>query len=658
MKTVDGERGKGAIASACAALGKKMRGGLAARIFSSYDTANKLLNDSAAAGIVRGLTEKKDGVLRRIRKRISRGFENSTIAKAFSYFADVLLGASVKAYGAFLFSFGAYTLLTYFMQAFVFDAAVAESTPLFAGAALCAAIPLLVSSQTLGVAIESGFLFGKSITDVFGARANRPGAEKARSVRFGLPVLCGVVCGAATYFVSPAKIVLSLFAAIAVWFVACCPEAGVVLLIFCVPFVSLAEAPSFVLGLMVAVTALSYLFKLIRGKRVFKFGIAELGVLAFLLLTLSGGITANGKADLYPALMHCAMISACFLAVNLIRTKKQLLACLRALVVSAAITSGAGILQYMAGQATSGMLDGSLFGGISGRADAFFGNPNVLAFYLIAAFPSVLALLFIKGKRKTRAFAFVASVLTFVCVILTWSRAAWVGMAFSVILFLLSISALTLAFLPCFAGGAALAALLLPGSFGARLSNFASRADTANAYRLKTWANVWQMLGDNAVCGIGAGNASFERVYSLYASAGTETLPHSHSLYMQLVLQFGILGVLLLGVAIFFSAQKCISFAVRKGADAEIRIIALASLSGMVALLATGVFDYTWYSYRVEFLFWALAGISSAAVDLGSAELQKEKACDAFENTSEFAEVLIPVCTRGEQAEDVCDKEE
>jgi hypothetical protein len=73
-------------------------------------------------------------------------------------------------------------------------------------------------------------------------------------------------------------------------------------------------------------------------------------------------------------------------------------------------------------------------------------------------------------------------------------------------------------------------------------------------------------------------------------------------------------------VLLFVVGRKCFSTSVNSGVSKDISVASRAAIAGAVALLAAGAFDYTWYNFRIFFIFWALLGIACAAVDLHEEE--------------------------------------
>ena len=157
--------------------------------------------------------------------------------------------------------------------------------------------------------------------------------------------------------------------------------------------------------------------------------------------------------------------------------------------------------------------------------------------------------------------------------------------------------------------------VLFPETIGLRIRNFLTMADSANNYRVSIWNSSWQLLADVFGGGIGMGEEAFKTAYIGYASGGTQYAMHSHSLYMQIAIQLGMIGLVLFLIFLFNAARKCCSSLAVNRSDTFLSSSTKAAMAGAFALLVSGIFDYTWYNYRVFFMFWALLGFACAAAN-------------------------------------------
>ena len=250
--------------------------------------------------------------------------------------------------------------------------------------------------------------------------------------------------------------------------------------------------------------------------------------------------------------------------------------------VSLLIVSAIGVGQYLFGAAEVRWVDASRFGDIGGRVTSIFSNPNILAVYLIFYFPfSLWATFTSENKGRTRVFYAVTTVFCALCILLTWSRGAWLGLFLQIVLFLLFYNRTTrflFRFLPFFL----LAIPLLPNNFKGRLLSIGDLGESSIRYRLQTWVGTLRMIGSYPF-GIGVGERAWRAIYPHYSVSGTKTVMHAHNIFLQMAAELGVIGfvlfLLLVGVSLWHALQSK-------------NMIALSCVAGVLVM---GLFDHLWY---------------------------------------------------------------
>ena len=127
-----------------------------------------------------------------------------------------------------------------------------------------------------------------------------------------------------------------------------------------------------------------------------------------------------------------------------------------------------------------------------------------------------------------------------VCMLLTYSRGCYLGLLLSVLVFLVL---LDWRFLIPAAVLLALSPLYVPDSIWQRLLSIGNMGDTSTSYRASIWIGTLRMLKDFWLCGVGPGENPFNSVYPVYALSAVDA-PHSHNLYLQLICDTGITGLI------------------------------------------------------------------------------------------------------------------
>ena len=174
----------------------------------------------------------------------------------------------------------------------------------------------------------------------------RPYPSAHRGIPFWLLLLPGLGLGALTVFVSPLRLTVTLAVVLIVSLALVSPEFGLVLLGIFYPLAALLPRPLVPILTVIGLSLLSYLLKLLLGKRRFTLAPTDLLLLLFaLLLLLSGvfstvGIQGGTVAGLAAALL---LIGGYFLAANLLATRRILLLFARGLVFGGALLAVCGI---------------------------------------------------------------------------------------------------------------------------------------------------------------------------------------------------------------------------------------------------------------------------------------------------------------------------
>lgn len=559
---------------------------------------------------------------RRIQRFFASRLESCVTISLTSRAIERLCSFPLQYYGNFGLFFGIYTIVVYYVKLFIPWLVASQTSHLWTGIIVAiTSIPLLFSRINLANSVKSSVIGRGIFKSTFGFSDEAFDNKKTTSRGKGNAMLfLGLLAGIATLFIHPLYIILAIFTVLIITLIACSPEIGVLLTIFVLPFLSLTDSPTIWLCLMVLVTAFFYVIKLIRGKRVFNLEILDLAIILFgILILLSSVFSAGGHASVYSAIVSVVLLLGYFLLVNLMKTEKWIKRCIFALITSSVIVSLIGIFEFLFGAESNNWLDQSFFGIIKTRVVSLFGNPNILSVFLVMVFPFILALS-IRAKEKSDKFLIRALIILFIlCITFTWSRAAWVAVIIGTLFFAMlctkksfRIFGVILIILP-------LIPILLPSSVIERFLSISNFADSSIAYRIYTWKGTLNAIKDYFFFGIGYGDSAFQAIYPSYAYSGIESTPHSHSLLLQVILCMGIIGFLMLSIAIFLNFQKSLEY-IKKEKSSASTVYVIAAVASIVSALIMGVFDYIWYNQRIFYLFWTIIAIGTAFVRVGNSE--------------------------------------
>jgi len=617
--------------------------GIFGRFFTSYspDTGN----------IAKRITGKRKffSKVDSVRRSVAKNIESSIVFGLYTSIVRYLLSVKLRVYGTAMVTFFMYAAAIGLFGYFTGDASgipVDFVLYILLGAA---AVPLTTSKSSLYNVLRRSPI-GKGILSFTGNRED--GYEpKAPCGRSNFAFLIGMVFGLAT-FVVPASSILELVFRM-VWMLAVIhsPEFGIVSICFLMPFDS-----TMVLVAEIAVIIVSFVFKLILGKRTVKLEAVDIAALMFALMMLVGGVFSISSASMKPMLVYLCFMSVYFLIVSLMRSGEWLKRCVLATVSAGAIVAVYGVFQYMTGMIgySTQWLDSEMFEDISGRAISTLENPNVLGEYLVMIIPMAAVMFLFRYTDVHRRFAaFAVFGCMCACLVVTWSRGAWLGMIFAAIIFCFIWSSRTLHMIWPMLLAIPFLPTILPDNIMSRITSIGNLADSSTAYRFNIWLGTIKMLPDRILSGIGIGNDAWNMVYPDYALPGMDAAQHSHSLFFQIWVELGLVALVIFLVFIVmlfmsnFSMYKKVSLtgdslikriciaplkdmydetAVRSTDNSEkqvkrarciMRMNAAAPLCGIAGVLLQGFTDNIWYNYRVYLMFWICLGLCAAYASFG-----------------------------------------
>ncbi len=248
-----------------------------------------------------------------------------------------------------------------------------------------------------------------------------------------------------------------------------------------------------------------------------------------------------------------------------------------------------------------------------GRALGPFGQPNRLGGYLIAVIPVALALAFATQDRLLRGLLLLAVAAFSMCLVLTFSRGAWIGLAVALIATvgaLLRWPALSPRGATLLVAAACLVvpALLFLPSMLARVSPkpgttalwsvaYDPEREGSGAMRREIWAGALRAAAARPVTGFGFGafREAFDRMkddrMKRLEAEGTRTADHAHNEYLQTLSERGVLGLAaFLAVAVLGLAAAWFTLSAG-GGPAATRWLVLGFAGAVVALLAHATLD-------------------------------------------------------------------
>ena len=384
------------------------------------------------------------------------------------------------------------------------------------------------------------------------------------------------------------------------------PEIWLTLVVALAPFL-----PTMLVLALVLFTLLTLILKACVDKNFeLKYYKINTWIFAFILVVAFCALTSVSTVEsIKIGMLIISFILFYFVWINTVTTKEQMRFYISIFVMAGTLSALYGLYQYFFGDIYSQeWLDGNMFEEIKMRVYSTFANPNVFGEYLLLVIP-FSAMLCIKARTWfTRLFWLGNFGVLMLALVLTFSRGCWLGIIFALFILAILIDKRLI-----WVGVVVLIALpfVLPESIISRFTSIGNMADTSTSYRVYIWLGTIAMLKDYFLCGIGLGTSSFNIVYPLYAYNDI-VAPHSHSLYLQLFVEYGLVGfIVFMGIIYNFYKETIISYLKNKN------FITMASISSISGFLIQSATDYTWYNYRVVLVFWMVIAIGICSSRLG-----------------------------------------
>ena len=383
-------------------------------------------------------------------------------------------------------------------------------------------------------------------------------------------------------------------------------EIGVYLMLFLAPIM-----PTMMCVALALLTLVSFFIHSIL-KDNFKVKIDAFGffvILMSLVFLIYSATSYASYSSMKIFMIYAVFIGFMFLVVACGSDKKRLKRMIFMFVLSGLFVSIYGIYQNFFGSNIGhAWVDEEMFSDITVRVYSTLENPNVLGEYLLLLIPVCGAMIYASKRLLLRFFYFSVMCCAGLCLIYTQSRGCWVGLILAAVIFaflvdkkLVAVGIIGIALLP----------FVLPESIIYRFTSIGNLGDSSTSYRVNIWLGTIGMIKDYWWMGIGIGTDAFNKVYPFY-SYNAAVAYHSHNLYLQILVEMGICGLLAFITTMVVSVKKILVGYIY-GKKNIYSLLCASIIAGLLGFLLQGMFDYSWYNLRVFGIFWMFIGLGIAA---------------------------------------------
>lgn len=430
-----------------------------------------------------------------------------------------------------------------------------------------------------------------------------------------IPLLLGAVF-ALLYSKIPTIMFVGLIGGIAMTLLAIYDiKIGIIAAIVSLPFL-----PDMLSLLFMIYLVFIFLFNNIFGEGyTIKQSFVHMPIVVFILAIIIATVTSLDPMGSFRDLaIHLSALGLLFIMVNSVNSKSELNVMLTAFVFTATLVALYGIYQYFVGvELDPAWVDKAINPDITIRVFSVFGNPNILAEYLIMSIPVSVALFWNSKRLIKKSIFLLTSMILAGTLVLTLSRGGWVGFAFGIFVFMFLVEKRLL--LLCIPVGV-LSVFVLPQSIINRIQTIGNLTDSSNAWRITTWQITTDIIRDHWVAGVGFGYMPFKKTFETYI----RTMPtsHAHNTYLEIAAELGIVGIILFIILIFVIYKYAIINS-KKSKDKYIKIITAGLLGGIASLLFHGLVEHVLYMPKIIITFWTMIGFILVTMKLSKLEDKK-----------------------------------
>ncbi len=544
--------------------------------------------------------------------------------KDFSYF---LSHVKAKNYGAMSMSFGLISLFLYFIGA---SADMGVSTPIISILLAILAIPFLLSEKSLPILLQDFKITDYVFYEFFCMkRANRIDAES--KFPLFLSIAIGIILALFSYFIPVWQTVLTIGVIILTYISLASPEFPFFLSFLILPYFRYIPYSSICLVIMITVAIISFVRKIIYGKRVLHVESYDVLLALFTLLVLISGIFVKGMESFSSSVEMIVLAMGYTLASNIITNCRLADCALNAVIISSIPPSVISVVQYIIISARVGVSNIQL-----SDIEEIFVRRNELAPFLLVSIVMSVAMI-IQNHRIVRTLYAVGVAINSLALVLTGEFFA----VFTLIIgafayYVLKRKRLTIIVMPLLLIIPYLLLIIIPNYALDELFLRIPSLTTAEEL-FELWRSSVEAFSNNFFVGIGIGAESFSEEMINYGVAGHND---SSNIFIEIGLEAGVFALLT------FMLLLCVRLVHRTRyyhyvKRSQTGLATLISELCVFCLLTFGATNYIWSDMSAYYLFWCIFGIGSAAIRV--AKKEHDDMILYYEDTRAFDSSVIDV---------------
>ena len=587
------------------------------RLLGAYSATNAYFQDTA---LVRTLRPKPNKANKKTARRVlACAMDQSFLRRAAYGLLNALCRCSLRTVGVFFAVAGVYSVAISALIALLWRRGSLNGFYAFLSLAVFLfGVLLMASSSSVGHALEKGRLTGGILHRLLGVSADYIKEIPEQGVQmYAAAVPLGMLAGSAVALTGPVYPSLALLFSALMLLILTTPEAGILLLLVCAPFIGLLPYAGLWLALGVALCSFGYLFKVLRGTRAFRMEVQDFAVLLLLLLTLLCGVSAAGKSQLLGVCLSALLILAYFPAVNILATPNWLKRCRWGLLFSAIVTAVIGILQFLLKLLEIRFRLPFSMDELGASVRAGFSGNIAFAYFMVMTFPFAMHAFLRATSAVHRILAGFGCMAILSATVLTWVQSAWLALVVEIVVLLLLCKRVTFIYILFATLLTPVAFMAMPQSVREAFFNFMGADAPINGTAIASqiffgggegffgnFRGITRML-----FGLGAGGV--ERVGVLYMPSYAFPLSDKISFWWARWFEGGVLGIVLPVALLFLLLQNCCSL-LSYDVHVKSSVAPASGIAMVTGFLLISAFNDVGGDASAMLLFFLLAAIVTA----------------------------------------------
>lgn len=337
-------------------------------------------------------------------------------------------------------------------------------------------------------------------------------------------------------------------------------------------------------------------------------------IIAFLCLILFSIFFApDAKLAFTAMIIYLKMIVLYFLFLNLLTTPRRFELCVYTVILALLVAVIYGFYTYLVQPSAVTLVLRRAAGGGT--------DPNFFALSLLAFLPIPFLLIFAENRFWHKMLWLATVVLMVAGILISFSRAGILGLAFTVLL--LGYKIRKHRFLLLLAAGVLVTLLFfLPETIWERMETLSRVGrDDSLRWRYKLAIGTWDLFLTHPFTGIGAGNIV------LFSFRWINRHQTAHNTYLEIMAEFGVGGIIIFGLLLWttfrYLRQGYKTFADHQ--HSQLAIIGQGLELGLIGFLFVALF----LSVHYDYMFWVFLGLAGAMRHLAETEANRATSLDA-----------------------------